>query len=81
MAVSSSRIRSDVAQSFAALASMRIRSSISTSGGLDTQPLVKQINAWLEVPYKDETTTDENGKLTAKTALKQCKYASRTWAK
>ena len=24
---------------------------------------------------------DENGKLTAKTALKQCKYASRTWAK
>ena len=41
---------------------MRIRSSISTSGGLDTQPLVKQINAWLDVPYKDETTTDENGK-------------------
>lgn len=41
--------------------------SISTSGGLDTQPLVKQINAWLEVPYKDETTTDENGnKVTAK---------------
>lgn len=35
--------------------------SISTSGGLDTQPLVKQINAWLDVPYKDETTTDENG--------------------
>ncbi|MFR5858226.1 MAG: hypothetical protein ACLUJC_03240 [Clostridia bacterium] len=24
---------------------------------------------------------DENGKLTAKTALKQCKYASRTWTK
>ena len=24
---------------------------------------------------------DENGKLSAKTALKQCKYASRTWAK
>ena len=24
---------------------------------------------------------DENGKLTAKTALKQCKYASRTWSK
>ena len=24
---------------------------------------------------------DENGKLAAKTALKQCKYASRTWAK
>ena len=24
---------------------------------------------------------NENGKLTAKTALKQCKYASRTWAK
>ena len=24
---------------------------------------------------------DENGKLTAKTALKQCKYANRTWAK
>lgn len=41
--------------------------SISTSGGLDTQPLVKQINAWLDVPYKDETTTDENGnKVTAK---------------
>ena len=40
--------------------------SISTSGGLDTQPLVKQINAWLDVPYKDETTTDENGnKVTA----------------
>ena len=35
--------------------------SISTSGGLGTQPLVKQINAWLDVPYKDETTTDENG--------------------
>lgn len=35
--------------------------SISTSGGLDTQRLVKQINAWLDVPYKDETTTDENG--------------------
>ena len=34
--------------------------SISTSGGLDTQPLVKQINAWLDVPYKEETTTDEN---------------------
>ena len=41
--------------------------SISTSGGLDTQPLVKQINAWLDVPYKDETTTDENGnKVTTK---------------
>lgn len=41
--------------------------SISTSGGLDTQPLVKQINAWLDVPYKNETTTDENGnKVTAK---------------
>ena len=24
---------------------------------------------------------DENGKLVAKTALKQCKYASRTWSK
>ena len=24
---------------------------------------------------------DENGKLVAKTALKQCKYASRTWTK
>ena len=24
---------------------------------------------------------DENGMLTAKTALKQCKYASRIWAK
>ena len=24
---------------------------------------------------------DENGKLTTKTALKQCKYASRTWTK
>ena len=24
---------------------------------------------------------DENGKLVAKTALKQCKYASRTWGK
>lgn len=24
---------------------------------------------------------DENGKLIAKTALKQCKYASRTWSK
>ena len=35
--------------------------TISTSGGLDTQLLVKQINAWLDVPYKDETTTDENG--------------------
>ena len=35
--------------------------TISTSGGLDTQPLVKQINAWLDVPYKDVTTTDENG--------------------
>ena len=41
--------------------------TISTSGGLDTQPLVKQINAWLDVPYKDETTTDENGnKVTTK---------------
>lgn len=41
--------------------------SISTSGGLDTQPLVQQINAWLDVPYKDETTTDENGnEVTAK---------------
>lgn len=41
--------------------------SISTSGGLDTQALVKQINAWLEVPYKEETTTDENGnKVTTK---------------
>ena len=41
--------------------------TISTSGGLDTQPLVKQINAWLDVPYKEETTTDENGnKVTTK---------------
>ena len=24
---------------------------------------------------------DENGKLVAKTALKQCKYASRVWTK
>ena len=41
--------------------------SISTSGGLGTQPLVKQLNAWLDVPYKDETTTDENGnKVTTK---------------
>ena len=24
---------------------------------------------------------DENGKLVAKTALKQCKYATRTWSK
>ena len=35
--------------------------SITTSGGLGTKDLVKQINAWLDVPYKDETTTDENG--------------------
>ncbi|MDO5778661.1 MAG: hypothetical protein Q4Q08_10245, partial [Eubacteriales bacterium] len=35
--------------------------SITTSGGLGTKDLVKQINAWLDVPYKDVTTTDENG--------------------
>ena len=35
--------------------------AISTSGGLGTKDLVKQINAWLDVPYKDVTTTDENG--------------------
>ena len=41
--------------------------SITTSGGLGTQPLVKQINAWLDMPYKEETTTDENGnKVTTK---------------
>ena len=38
--------------------------SISTSGGLDTQPLVKQINAWLKVPTKKVTTTDEDGNQT-----------------
>ena len=38
--------------------------SITTSGGLDTQPLVKQINAWLKVPTKKVTTTDEDGNQT-----------------
>ena len=35
--------------------------SITTSGGADTQALVKQINDWLTVPYKK----DENGSTTA----------------
>lgn len=35
--------------------------SITTSGGKDTQALVKQINDWLTVPYKK----DENGSTTA----------------
>ena len=35
--------------------------TITTSGGADTQALVKQINDWLAVPYKK----DENGSATA----------------
>ena len=35
--------------------------TITTSGGKDTKALVEKINAWLDVPYKDVTTTDENG--------------------
>ena len=35
--------------------------SISTSGGKDTQELVTKINAWLDVPYKNVTTTDDDG--------------------
>ena len=35
--------------------------TITTSGGLGTKALVEKINAWLDVPYKDVTTTDENG--------------------
>ena len=38
--------------------------SITTSGGLNTKDLVKQINAWLKVPTKKVTTTDEDGNQT-----------------
>ena len=35
----------------------------------------------VNVTGSNVVSVDANGKLTAKTALKQCKYASRTWAK
>ena len=59
------------AAGYKAAVTKKTASYINTGGKKGTKYFYKvQVRAY-----------DENGKLTAKTALKQCKYASRTWAK
>ena len=59
------------ASSYKSAVTKKIASYTNTSGKKGTKYF-----------YKVQTRVyDENGKLVAKTALKQCKYASRTWTK
>ena len=59
------------AAGYKAAVTKKTASYINTSGKKGTKYFYKvQVRVY-----------DENGKLTAKTALKQCKYASRTWTK
>ena len=59
------------AASYKSTVTKRVASYTNTSGKKGTKYFYKvQVRVY-----------DENGKLVAKTALKQCKYASRTWTK
>ena len=59
------------AAGYKAAVTKKIASYTNTSGKKGTKYFYKvQVRAY-----------DENGKLVAKTALKQCKYATRTWSK
>ena len=65
--------------------------TLAVSAMMSTVAFAENINAnytdnVLSFEQKDENIAvvscyDENGKLVAKTALKQCKYASRVWTK
>ena len=59
------------ASSYKSTVTKKVASYTNTSGKKGTKYFYKvQVRVY-----------DENGKLVAKTALKQCKYASRTWTK
>ena len=67
----SGKIRQTKAASYKSTVTKKTASYTNTSGKKGTKYFYKvQVRVY-----------DENGKLIAKTALKQCKYASRTWTK